>query len=285
MTPGLLNLPAAAYHADPCPTPSLSSGIARRLINLSPLHAWHAHPKLNPAYAPENSTMMDAGSVAHEMLLGGESRIVVVQADDWRTKAAKEQRDDAWANGGIPVLAHKMDEIAAMVASARAYVAASEIAGVFDDGDAELSGVWQEGETWCRMRPDWLTKDRAVIIDYKTGAGSAEPFGWSAQMMRMGYEMQAAWYVRGLQAIEPAAHPDFIFLVQENEPPYACSLIAAAPAMMDLANRKIEFALTLWRDCLAKNKWDGYPSRVAWAEPPAWAIQSFEERFELGGQA
>ena len=34
------NVPEAAYHADPCEAPSLSSGIARTLLTRSTLHAW-----------------------------------------------------------------------------------------------------------------------------------------------------------------------------------------------------------------------------------------------------
>ena len=37
------------YHADPCPTPSLSSGIARVLWANTPMHAWFKHPRLNKA--------------------------------------------------------------------------------------------------------------------------------------------------------------------------------------------------------------------------------------------
>ncbi|WP_242401117.1 hypothetical protein [Acetobacter okinawensis] len=47
-TPGIYDLPEAQYHADPCPTPSLSNSVARILLDESPMHAHFSHPRLNP---------------------------------------------------------------------------------------------------------------------------------------------------------------------------------------------------------------------------------------------
>src|SRR5215831_5713580 len=47
VTPGVYAMPAAQYHADPCPTPSLSASIIKLICLDSPAHAWTAHPKLN----------------------------------------------------------------------------------------------------------------------------------------------------------------------------------------------------------------------------------------------
>ena len=42
LEPGIHNLSAEVYHADPCVKPSLSSSIANVLLQQSPLHAWMA---------------------------------------------------------------------------------------------------------------------------------------------------------------------------------------------------------------------------------------------------
>ena len=44
--PWLLDMPEADYHKDPSPTPSLSSSIAKLLVNESPYHAYRQHPRL-----------------------------------------------------------------------------------------------------------------------------------------------------------------------------------------------------------------------------------------------
>ncbi len=41
-----LSVPSAVYFADPAAQPSLTQSIAKILIEKSPLHAWHEHPRL-----------------------------------------------------------------------------------------------------------------------------------------------------------------------------------------------------------------------------------------------
>ena len=91
------DIAAAAYHADPAPEPSLSSSVARILVERSPRHAWWAHPRLNPDFAPDRGSDAAAvGSAVHAVALEGEwDRIAFIEAPDWRTKAAKEARSNA----------------------------------------------------------------------------------------------------------------------------------------------------------------------------------------------
>src|SRR5260221_5320495 len=49
-TPGLYDIADADYHADCCAVPSLSSSIVKLLDQQTPLHAWQAHPRLNPRF-------------------------------------------------------------------------------------------------------------------------------------------------------------------------------------------------------------------------------------------
>jgi hypothetical protein len=103
MNPGIYNLTAENYHADPAPVASLSSSIANILIDQSPLHAYLAHPRLNLRYQREEDSRFDLGSAAHMMLLERrEDKIVRVQAKDWRTNAAKDARAAAQATGSTP---------------------------------------------------------------------------------------------------------------------------------------------------------------------------------------
>lgn len=280
MEQGLHKITAEQYHADPCAAPSLSASIANIIATRSSLHAWHAHPRLNPNHKPEQSSVMDAGSVAHAVLLeGGTDRLVVVQADDWKTKAAREQRDQAWAGSGIPILARKLEDVNAMVSAAKKYIASSELAGVFDKGDAELTMIWREGKAWCRARPDWLTDKRDIMVHYKSTATVAEPNVFTRQIVQMGYDYTIGHYQRGCVALKIT--PGHVFLVQENEAPYACSLVGMSPANMDLAERKADYALGLWKGCIAKDQWNGYPRRICYAEPPEYAVKAFEERSAL----
>jgi hypothetical protein len=277
MQPGIFNLPAEAYHADPAPTPSLSCSIAKILVEQSPLHAWQAHPRLNPGFEREEDSRFDLGSAAHMMLLEKrEDGIVVVNADDWRTKAAKEARDAARANGQLPVLERHYGDIVAMVESAKAYLAGTELAGILETGIAESTIMWQENDVWYRCRPDVITPH--VILDYKSTA-SAEPEFITRQIGRMGYDIQESFYKRGVKAATGADKP-FVFLFQEVTKPYACSLVGLSAAYQELGRMKTKRAIATWERCLKANDWPGYASHIIYAEPSAYNLADEEAKQE-----
>lgn len=271
MNASLLPLTAAEYHADPCVRPSLSNSIAQILIDQSPAHAWLKHPRLNPNYEPETDSKFDLGSAAHVMLLERRDDCIVrVQADDWRTKAAREARDAAQANGQYAVLERQYNDIEAMVRAARQFIDDTELAGILDTGDAEQTLIWQEGNAWCRARPDFLSSGRAVGLDYKT-TPSAAPEAFIMQIGRMGYDLQAEFYTRGIKALT-GSEPAFIFLCQESKPPYACSLVALAETYRVVGQAKVNQALKLWSECMTTNAWYSYSNRIHWADPKPWDL-------------
>ena len=262
------------YHADK-DGPSLSSSIAAILISRSSLHAWFAHPRLNPNYSSDESAEFDYGTAAHSLLLDGdESGLVIVDADDWRTKAAKEARDVARSSGKTPLLSRQIAKVRAMVKAAKDAVASSELAGVFDGSINEHSIYWNEGDIRCKARPDLINDAMRLIVDYKTCA-NAEPDAFMRAGLSYGYDIQDAFYRRGMKAL--GKNYNFVFLAQEKEPPYACSLVALDPAMQDMADRKVDFALANWQACLKANRWPGYPNRIAYITPPAWYAAQAEE--------
>ena len=280
MNPGIHDIPQKDYLADPCPAPSLSSGIAAILVTQSPKHAWQAHPRLNPQYAPEEDTKFDRGTAAHELLLGGDNRIVTVEADDWRTKAAREQRDAIRAEGKLPLLAHHFEAVQKMVEIAKLAVnSCPDLEGYgLNAGKAEQTLIWQEDGTWCRGRLDWLSNDRKLILDYKSTSGSAEPNAWVRTLLGMTGELQPAFYVRGNAATGGPDESKFVFLVQENEPPYAVSFVGMPPTFIDLGERKMAHAVSLWRQSLATGQWPAYPNRICWTEPPVYAVAQWDEK-------
>src|SRR5271168_4290943 len=169
LQPGLHSLSMDVYQSDPCPAPSLSSGIANILLTQSPAHAWLAHPRLNPVFTRETDAAFDRGSAAHAYVLENrEDTIVVIDAVDWRTKLAKEARDEARAAGKQPVLAHQMVAVRTMKERLMNYISGTELLDVFESGTPEQSLFWTEGDTWCRARPDLLSADRKICVDYKT---------------------------------------------------------------------------------------------------------------------
>lgn len=266
---------------------AISATIAHQLVSRSALHAWHAHPRLNPHYRQEESAEFDYGRAAHSLLLEGDaSRLVVIEADDWRKKDAKEMRDKARAEGKTPLLARQMAKVRAMVRAAEEYVAVSELPDLLADGEAEHPLHWQEGPTHCRARLDKITADRLRVMDYKS-TESANPSSFIGKAIAYGYAMQEAFYRRGVKAVY-GREPQFVFLLQEKEPPFACSLVAFDPALQEIGDRQAEYALALWGSSMESGKWPGYPQRVAYLEPPAWLVartEALDDILDIGGQA
>ncbi len=267
--PGVYDIPAAAYHADPAPEPSLSASIAKVLIGRTPRHAWMKHPRLNPGFVNEHKTEFDIGTAAHALLLEGESGVAVVDADSYRTKAAREMRDAAYAAGKTPLLPHQLVDVEAMVAAARVQLAAHEVGDVFTDGQPEMSLVWQEGGIWCRCRLDWLPEAGRVFYDYKTTT-SANPDAWQRRLFDLGYDVQAAFYLRGIHEVLGIEAAEFRFVVQEKAPPYALSVVALTPGALALGEAKVHRAIEIWRDCLRADRWPGYPADICYVDAPAW---------------
>jgi PDDEXK-like domain of unknown function (DUF3799) len=274
---GCYFLTAEQYHADPAHVPSLSSSIAHILLEQSPLHAWLAHPRLNPNYAADTDSRFDLGSAAHLMLLERRSdRIVRVDADDWRTKAAKEMREAAQAQGQYAVLERQYGDLERMCSVAREFVAASELGDILETGDAEQTLIWTENGVNYRCRPDMMSKDRVVILDYKSTA-SAAPEAVGRQIGRMGYDLQAQFYSRGVEIVTGQLHATFVFLFQEITPPYACSLMSLSNAYRAIGQDKVARATRLWQECLRSNQWPGYRNEIHYVEPKPWDLSQFED--------
>lgn len=271
---------AADYHADKdAPVASLSSSIAKILITQSPLHAWTAHPRLNPDYREQESDTFDYGTAAHAMLLeGDQSGLVIVEADDWRKKEAREARDNARAAGKTPILARQLAKVQRMVEAACLCIEASEFAGILERGTPEHTIRWQESGAHLRSRLDLWDASTGVILDYKSAA-DASPEGFNRVIPRMGYDFQGAFYRRGiLKSGEYTGNSDprFILFAQEKEPPYDCTFHGIAPSMAEIADAQVERAIQIWGECMRTRKWPGYSKRVHHAEATAWQMAMYE---------
>ena len=275
-------LPIADYVADRLPGvtgPTLNSSIAHLLLTRSAAHARHAHPRLNPAWAPEEDSRFDLGTAAHAVLLEGKRNLIhIVEAPDWRSSAAKIARTLARADGKVPLLTHQATAVLALATCAEQAIHFSPDLANLGPLVAEQTLVWREpGGAFCRCRPDWMITDHAVIISFKTAA-NAEPEAFGRQIISLGYDVQAAFEVRAVEMLTGKV-PAYVWLVAEVDPPYACSLIGLSPTMAELGRQKYDRAVKLWAACLASDTWPGYPERIAYVEPPAWAMAQWAERW------
>jgi hypothetical protein len=274
--PGIfLDVPTADYFADPALSPSLTQSVAKILLAKSPLHAWHAHPRLNPDYRHDDDTKFDVGNVAHKLMIGRGKEIVMLEFDDWRTKAAKEARDMAASAGKFAVLGKQYARAEAMVRAAREQLELRGLGDLFADGhgNGEVVTAWQEGDTWMRQMIDWLTLDGRTFADFKTTGESAAPHALARKMASDGWPIQAAMGERGLDAVDPAnaGRRRYLFVVQEDTKPYALTVAEIGEGALTMGRKMLDMAVTIWRDCMKRDRWPGYPEEIARPDYPGWA--------------
>lgn len=282
--PGIYpDISAEAYHADPCLVPSLSSSGARTLIAECP--AIYMHQRQNP----ERKRVFDIGTAGHLMVLEPEAfgaRVRVIDAGDYRTKAAQEARDAAYADGLTPLLAAEADMVRAM----RDALFADPIARhAFEGGAAEQTMIWRDRETgvWCRARPDYLPPHGRYLVDYKTST-SASPKQFERALWDYGYFQQAAWYLDGVQQAAGARPDRFAFVVQSKKPPYLVSVCWVDPDALEWGRVLNQHARRIFAACLRAGEWPAYgaeagqPRRAFTVNIPAWAQRELQARQDAG---
>lgn len=279
LTPGIYpNIPEDIYHADAlCDVPTLSSSMCKILVKGSPLHAWYAHPRLNRELQREEKEVFDLGTIAHALMLQGLSVAVVLKYDDWKTKAARLDRDFVRSVGKIPILEKDWARCLAMVTAGKKQLAAhKEAADAFTKGKPEQTMIWQDDHgVMCRARVDWLHDSLVTIDDYKSTGRSANPDGIERVMHTMGYDIQSQFYLRGLAKLDPSGlsnlQRQFRFIAQENVEPYALCVLGIHPTFEWSGQQQVQKAIDLWAKCLKSGKWPGYPDRICFPELPKWA--------------
>jgi PDDEXK-like domain of unknown function (DUF3799) len=268
--PGVYDIPDEVYHADPVPGGSLSSTGARKLLPPS-CPAKFRYEQDHPVH----KAVFDLGRAAHLLVLGTGAEIVCIDAPDWRTSAAKDQREAARAEGKTPLLPAEHQQVQAMAAAIREHPVAGRLLDP-ERGTAEQSLFWQDGEfgIWCRARLDWMRDaaagQRFVIADYKT-ADCAEPGSFARSAANFGYHQQDAFYCDGICALGLADDPAFVFVVQEKNPPYLVSICELDEADRRAGRRLNHLAAEIFRDCKAAGVWPGYSTEINHVSLPAWA--------------
>lgn len=273
---GVYDLPVDVYLADPVPGGSLSSSGARKLLppNCPARYRYERdHP---PTPKPE----FDLGHAAHLLTLGAGPAMVVVDAADWRTKAAREARDQAHAAGAAPLLRADYEQVQAMVVALRQHPFAAALFHA-DRGKPEQSLFWIDQPTgvWRRARLDWVPNagaGRFIVPEYKT-CRSAEPGRLQRAIHEYGYHCQAAWYLDAVTALGLAVEPLFVFVFQEKDPPYLVTVAQPDQVAVRVGRHLNRQALHIYRECDATGRWPGYSDDVEVIPLPPYIENRYAE--------
>ena len=267
--PGVYDIPADVYHADPVEGGSLSSTGARRILE-SP--ARFRYEQLHPS---PSTKAFDVGHAAHQLVLGAGPELVLVDVALWNTKAVKEEVAAIRARGAVPL---KLDEYTAVHQMAAAIQAHPLARRLFDPagGQPEQVLFWVDEDTGVNRRAMLDFRRGRVIVDYKTTI-SASPTAFSRSVGNYGYHQQDPYYRDGVTALGLAEDPAFLFVVQEKEPPYLVAVYDLDDEAIRTGRERNRLALERYRDCTAAGIWPGYPHDIVTVSLPRWAERQYQE--------
>jgi len=262
--PGIYEIPEGEYHADKALAPelgrSLSVSGAKKILTCPALFAYER----DHGQAPRDA--FEFGTVAHTLILGKGGDIAVIAADDWRSKSARDERDAARVDGLTPILHTEYAKANAVADAVHAHPVA---AAILEQGEAEKSLYWQDAETSVtrRGRTDWL-RDNA-IVDVKTCA-DASPAGFAKACGTFGYDMQAAWYTDGVEALTGERLP-FLFIAVEKTAPHLVAVYQLDDFALERGANRNREALRIYAECESSGVWPGYSTDIETLSLPRWA--------------
>lgn len=274
--PGVYDMTADAYHADPVPSRSLSSSGARKLLPPS-CPAKFRHDQV---HGQGHKKAWDIGHAAHMLVLGEGPELVRIDADEWRTNAIKAEVKAVYDRGAIPLKPADFTMVHDMAAAIRKEPLAAKLLQA--GGQAEQSLFWQDelAGVWLRARPDWIgvpIGGMTPVVDYKTTL-SAEPQAIRKSVANYGYHQQDPWYIDGINALGLVDNPVFFFIFQEKAAPYLITVSQLEQDAIDVGRARNRQAIDTYAACDAAEHWPGYTSDVVHTSLPAWADTStFQE--------
>lgn len=155
-----------------------------------------------------------------------------------------------------------------------------EVAGVFRDDEADILGKFK-----LDLLGRWQ-KQHNIIADVKTTAFDMSDDEIERNIGKYGYDIQAAYYLDGVNAIAPAVRRFFFIFV--NPTRLTVRVIEPTPSALEHGRIKYRGALNKWAECCRKNEFPGWPGRVTslglkpWDEVKDWELDQQLKEAEKG---
>lgn len=264
IAPGVYEMSAAEYHADPVPGGSLSSSGARKLLAPS-CPALYQHSLTHPQ-APRKE--FDLGHAVHTLVLGVGARPVLVDEPRWDTAATKAELAEIRAAGDVPLKAAEYDLAHAMAGAVLQHPTAGRLF-MPGTGEPEQAYIWRDEVTgtWCRALLDWSRPGR--IVDLKTTADPS-PEGIRKSVYNFGYHQQQSWYQDAQRAVD-GVDPEFDFVFVGKAPPHLVTVVRLTPDAVRLGGARNLRARLTYADCQRTGVWPDYGDDTHYLSLPPWA--------------
>lgn len=281
ITPGFHpQITAREYFAEPCPAPALTCSTIKALAYRTAAEAAYEHGGISPNSPAAKSTAVKRfGDVAHQLALGKGRGYAIGEYDAWMSKEAKAFKAEAEDAGLTPIKRKEYDAALASSTIMRDRIehVLCMIGGTTSPPpyETELVFIWREdtpsGPIWCRGMSDLWCESLAIIDDPKFSPVLSNG-AFETHAVKMGWDLQDAWYRRGIETIRPdlAGRVRFINTLVSPKPPHVSRNREADEATTYTVTPIIERAIKRFGACLAANEWTGYPTTI---EP--WTAKSY----------
>lgn len=258
------------------------------------LAEYHAHPALSRSRLwklhespqkfkwaeehPEDPTpAFRLGAAFHKFTLEPETfddEYVHMPKIDRRTKEGKAVYEALLEKAGNRTIL-SYDEIEAVVGMRNAVMANSTARVLIEKGIKEHSIFWKDEDTGVELkcRPDIFIPDDdlKVIVDLKSTT-SSDTKNFTNECLRYGYDVQSAWYKKGVQTEYPGEYA-FVFIAVEKNPPYAVNVMEMDKLMIEYGYIRFRELLDTYVECQKTGNWYGYNGNeniMNKIELPAW---------------
>lgn len=243
---GKASLTNHEYHK----APGVSSSGLVKFIQYSPAHykAYLTEPR-------EQTDAMALGSAIHMAILEPnlfESTYICKPTD--MSFATKEGKEWKAANANKNILSQ--DKFETCVRIRDKFQKSSVLKGYLSGGEAESSYFWEDEQTGlvCKCRPDYIVEN--TIYDIKT-AEDCRPRHFQFQLRKYRYDIQSAFYVRGMEKIL-GSKVNFVHIVVEKTAPFEVSVYQLDEASIERASLDVQNAMFQMKECFEKGEWPGY---------------------------
>lgn len=265
-------------------TPGIYPGLGRaeydaiKAVNQSTLKQFRrspAHAKHYLDHGREETSDLSFGTAVHAALLEPkrfQAEYIALPKYDMR-KTADKAAASAFiaANEGKTIIdGDDYQRCQKIIEAIRYNATASELLSL--PGPNEVAVVWNDPDTGllCKALLDRIVSYRGIttVVDPKTTKNAAER-SFTYDCLKFGYHLQAAFYLDGLQANEPADRM-FLFLAIEKEPPYASAVYELDYLSLEAGRDQCRRYLQQYADCLKTGFWPSYPDTIQTLQLPQW---------------
>lgn len=194
------------------------------------------------------SPFIDQGQLVHMLILGGEDTFAVCEFDDFRTKAAREWRDEQLAKHKNIVTKAQFEATTTIIEHIEKHPHTKDY--LMGDGFKHEVEMYAKAEgVDLRGKADALkiTGNSMIITDIKTTAQFDKFF---RNASRSHYDLQAAVYTLVGSASQKisSSHTNYYFCVVETVVPYRVQFFHAGLEFLEAGERKLRKCIDTIKD-------------------------------------